>query len=284
VKPQHDEAESVRHLTELGYVDLVEVAAREDKLRLGRQEQLRRAMELHREGRHREAVDLLGELAAEDPCWIPPRRTLAEIHYRASELGEAQTHLDWLTLNGVETPRLSLMSAEIGLARRKLHESLENLEYAAFVEPELSGVFTLLGMVLLRLNRLKSAESAFTNALERNPADARAYDGLSAISLRRGHYEAAVDFALNALDHDLRLFRAHYHLGIALSRIDRPNEAIAALETATRLEPMMAAPYRWLSRIASFQLDDSNRAIAYRELGREAIRRRRALNRQPSLT
>jgi hypothetical protein len=73
----------------------------------------------------------------------------------------------------------------------------------------------------------------------------------------------------------MQLFAAHYHLGVALLKLDRPHEAVTALETAARLDPNRAVPYYWLSRIAAEKLNDLNRASLYRVAGRQVIQRRR---------
>jgi tetratricopeptide (TPR) repeat protein len=135
-------------------------------------------------------------------------------------------------------------------------------------------------MTLLRLDRLKDADDAFGKSLQRNPLYASSLDGRAAVSLRTGEFESAAEHALNALERDMQLSSAHYHLGVALSFMDRPMEAVTALETAARLEPRRAAPYFWLSRIAQVQLGDDERAREYRGRAKSIIRRRRDVRHQ----
>lgn len=273
---RQDENESVRHLVTLGYLDPDEIAAQEAALRRQRLVVLRQAMDLNAQDRTKDAAVLLEKLTDENPDWPPPHQLLAEIHYRAGRWTEAQSHLDWLAYHGVQQPRLALIAGGIAIARRQFRAALEDLQYAAHVEPALPGVHTLLGTVFLRLRRLDAAENAFGEAAQRNPADARARDGLSAICLKRRDYDDAADCALGALEQDIRLASAHYHLGVALALMIRPDEALAAMETFARLAPTLAAPYRWLSRIAANQLNDPARFAEYQRLGREVIRKRRA--------
>jgi tetratricopeptide (TPR) repeat protein len=271
--PRQIEEGSIGHLAELGYVDPDEVAAREAELRNRRQAELRQAVELNAQGHGQQAVALLIALADEAPDWTAPRQALAEISYRAGRFDEARAHLVWLAQHNVVTPRLALIEGALALARRDLPAALDALEYASTVEPDLPGVQGMLGSVLLRLGRLDRAEAAFERAVEQSPA--HACDGLAAIALRRGDYAAAADRALQALEHDMQLARAHYHLGVALAHLDRPAEALAALENFARLEPTRAAPYRWMSQVAAKQLGDSARAAAYLKRGRQTIRLRR---------
>jgi tetratricopeptide (TPR) repeat protein len=258
----------------LGYVDPDVVAARDAAIQIQLEAEFQEATKRYAKGDVQEATQLLERLAIDDPDWIAPRQLLAEIHYRTGRLDESQSQLDWLIEHGVEHPRLSLIAGAIALAHRDFTIALEALEYAAYVEPDLPSVHTLLGTALFRLGRTEAAQSSLTKAIERNPADVNAYDGLSAICIQRGEFEEAANFALEALEHDMQLFRAHYHLGVALAKLNRLPESIAALETAAKVDANSAAPYHWLSRIAQNQLADSRLAAKYREKGRAIIRQR----------
>jgi tetratricopeptide (TPR) repeat protein len=268
--------ESVRHLVELGYIDPHEASARQAARRRQLQAELDRARDLRAQGQVAQAVALLDELAAEDPDWAAPHERLAEVHYGAGRWSGAQAALDWLAHHGYEHPRYALIAGGIALARRDLHAALEELLFAWRVMPELPSIHTLLGSVLFRLARLDEAEDAFREAAQQNPNDARARDGLAAICLKHGEYEEAADWALRALEQDMQLFRAHYHLGLALAHLNRPEEALLALEASARVDGTRTAPYYWLSRIAIDQLHDSHRSRQYRERGRQILRDRRA--------
>jgi len=238
---------------------------------------LQKATQLLSRGEIAESQRLLERLAEDDPNWVAPRQLLAEIYYRTGRAVESRMQLDWLAEHAVERPRLSLISGALALSRRDLQLALEELEYAAYVEPELPSVHTLLGVALLRLGRLDRATSAFRRAVEQRPADAVAYDALALIFIRLGDFEEAAGFALEALEHDMQLFPAHYHLGIALMKLHRTHEAVTAFETGAWIDNNRAAPYYWLSRIAAGELADANRELSYREAGRTVIRQRRNL-------
>ena len=81
--------------------------------------------------------------------------------------------------------------------------------------------------------------------------------------------------ALDALAQEMRFGRAHYHLAVALLHLDKPQEALRALESWAAVEPQAAAPYRWMARVYEQQLDDLPHAVASRAKGREVVRRRR---------
>jgi tetratricopeptide (TPR) repeat protein len=234
------------------------------------------ALELNSQGQRSQAVALLERITDDDPEWAPPRQRLAEIYYNAGQWQRAQAQLEWLAYHGVEHPRLALVAGAIALARRDLPTALEELQYARQVDPNLPSVDTLLGNTLLRLRRWDEAEDAFRQAVQHDPNDARARDGMATICLQHGEYEDAADWALRALEQDMRLFRAHYHLGLALAQLNRPAESMRALETSTKVDATRTAPYYWLAHIACYQLNDLAAANRYRELARKIIRQRRA--------
>lgn len=269
--PRQDEAASVRHLVDLGYVDPDEEAIRRAAFRRKLNTELRHPVEIINQGRGPEAIGLLDRLAAEDPDWFPPHQLLAEIKFRGGDWRAARSHLDWLAHHNIVTPRLALMAATIALESRDLHAALADLEYAAHVNPKLATVQSLLGTVQMQLSRWEAAADTFERAVRQNPADARALDGLAAVALHRRDFEKAAHWALKALEHDMRMFRAHYHLGRALLHLDRPIAAIEAFTACTRIDPSRAAPFRWLSRIAKHQQRDDARAADYQDQGRKIL-------------
>jgi tetratricopeptide (TPR) repeat protein len=270
---QNEDA-AVRHLVELGYVDPHESRASRAQRRHRLESQLRRAVALINGNRGPEAIDLLSTLLAEDSDWIAPRQLLAELYFSQANLEAAQTHAQWLAHHNIGTPRLALITGAIALQHRDLRGALDDLEYASHVEPLLPRVWSLLGAVQLRLGQSEQAQNSFQRALQHNSTDALALDGLAALALGRKQFEAAADWALKALDCDMRLPHAHYHLGMALAALGRPEPAMHALLACARLEPSRAAPYCQLSRIAG-KLGDRDRASEYRNTARQIIRRRR---------
>jgi predicted Zn-dependent protease len=272
--PPHREA-TVQYLIDLGYTDPDLVALRESTLRQQLEAELQKAREQYKRGELQNAERTLMQLVADDPDWINPRQLLAEIYYRTAQIERAQAELDWLAEHAVEHPRLALISGAIAIGHRDFASALDELEYARHLEPTLPGVDVLIGTAQLRLGHVDSAEAALQQAIDKKPDDAAAYDGLAAISLQREDSEEAADFALQALEHDMHLFTAHYHLGLALAHLGRPNEAIAAFETAARIHPDRAAPYYRMARIAGEQLQDLQRSNSYRDRGKEIVRRRR---------
>ncbi len=273
--PQQHNESSIDHLVELGYVDPDEAAAREASRRREQHAEFKKAADYLALNKLAEAAQLLESLCASDPSWVAPRQLLAEVYYRAAQFRDAQTQLDWLTSSGVESPRLALLAGAIALRRREVVLAIELLEYAACVEPELPSVHTLLGTAQLRAGRVNEASASLGEAIRRNAADVRALDGMAAACLRQAIFDEAADWSLRTLEQDMRLFDAHYQSGFGASRTQPARRCAAGLRSRARVDPLRAAPYRWMAKIAREQLNDTERATRYRQQGLEVVRLRR---------
>jgi predicted Zn-dependent protease len=280
-----DEDASVRHLRALGYTDPVEVVARTKLAREQLEADLQRALTSYQQGNCDEAIAALVKLVEADREWIAPHQIVADIYYRAGRLIDAHRHLTWLTEHGIENPRLALIEGAIAIENRALDSAADALEYAAFVDAALPGVNTLLGDVYRRRGQLEAAEATLEAALAQNAADAQAFDCLAAIRLQQRQYSEAAHFALESLQFDIQLARAHYHLGVALLHLGSTAEAVTALETSSRINPLSAAPYFWLYRIAHESQPERGLEITYCEKAREILGTRRALrlSRNPTM-
>jgi tetratricopeptide (TPR) repeat protein len=268
--------ESVRHLFDLGYQDPNDVAAHRRVEEQGRADELHRAESLLAGGRLAEAVSVLEQLAELTPGWPAPHRLLAPTYYVAHRFDDARQHLDWLRFRGIESAQLAELRARVELGARNLEAALDQANYARDLDEQMPGIDALIGDVHRRRGRLDDAEQAYHRELTRGPGNAAALSGLAALCLRRGDCPAAVDWALQALEQDFRLPLVHYRLGIALAALNRPEEAITALETAVKLRPHFAAPFRWMTEVARRQFHDPRRAAEYRRRGQECLRARRS--------
>lgn len=268
------EDDVVRHLCELGYVDPSAVAVRNTLVQQQLEAELQKAKKLLAGGAAEEGIRELERLAAEDSAWITPHQLLVELYYRSGRLAEASTHLEWLAEHAVEHPGLSLIRGTVAMARREMGTALEELEYAAYVEPSLPGVYSLLGTAYLRLRRLAEARKSFEQAIDTNDGDAVAYVGLASIALASGECEEAAGLALEALQRDLHSYEGHCRLGLALMRLSRLADATTAFEQAARVNPRRGAAYGWLARIAH-ESGDLEAVARFRDLAIDGMRQRK---------
>ena len=271
-----EELDRVRHLLDLGYEDPREVAVCRAAEKERREARCREAERLLASGRIGEAFEPLEALCEEAPGWPAPHRLLAGAYYTAGRYDLARAHLEWLTYHGIETPQLALLQGAVELAERRFDAALDQAAYALCISDGLAGANNLIGEIHSRRGQLDAAEEAYRRELEYQPSDPTALAGMAAVALRRGEYEQAADRALHALEKNLRLPAVHYCLGVALARLGRAAEAVTALESAARLDPNFAAPFRRLEKISLEQFHDPARAEQYRVQGRERIERRRS--------
>lgn len=267
---------SVAHLLELGYVDPVEIARASQAEREARETDLRQASNLIADGKLQEGIRALEKLVEGDAEWMAVRRALANAYYQAGQYSEARGQLDELVYHGVESANLAMLAGVIALHKRELPLAIDQLRYARGLDGQLTGVSTLLGQAYLRHGELDAAEDAFQEGVEEQSEEARALAGLAQVALRKRDFETAATKALEALDLDMHLAAAHYYLGVALVHLDRFDAAVQAFETATRVDPSIVAPYRWLNRITA---EDRAVASAHREKGRQRIHQRREARR-----
>jgi tetratricopeptide (TPR) repeat protein len=90
-------------------------------------------------------------------------------------------------------------------------------------------------------------EAAYKKALELDPDNALALQGLSTIYRRRGDNERTADAAMRAVSLLFRLPVAHFNLGVALARSGETERAEFAFKTALRFQPEMLNAHRFLA-------------------------------------
>ncbi|GAG76994.1 unnamed protein product, partial [marine sediment metagenome] len=259
-----NQEQSVHHLLELDYVDPEGLAAKESADHCRRETEFNRAISLLDAGLAPQAILALEHLAEEHPDWIRPHEQLAEAYYRANKLQTARHEIDWLMCHGVEKPQLYFLLGAIEFAERHFDLAMVLLRCAGRAGTSLPGLYDLAGRTHLHRRDFTAAEIAFQSSLDFDGPSLRAHDGLAAVCLQLGRYEEAAMNALAALDEEMRYGKAHYHLGVALLHLGKPNEALHAFESWAAVDPQCTAPFRWMARVCQQYLNDSPQAAAYR--------------------
>lgn len=266
---------AVEHLVELGYVDPLNIAAEESVAHCHRATVLNRAISLLDAGLMEQAIAALKELKEEHDDSFRAHFLLAEALYRARQFEAARQEVDSLMCHGFENPQLYLLAAANEFADRRYDQALEELACTRRGNEVLPGSSLLEGYIQLRKRDFAAAEKAFRLSIQLEGPTAQALDGLATVKLHLGQHEEAALHALDAIDKDMRLSKAHYHLGVALHYLNKPHEALGALHSWASIDPQAVAPYRWMARVHELQLHDKLQAEACRQGGREAILRRR---------
>lgn len=269
------ENQEVEHLTELGYTDPCDVAAIEAAMHCQRTATLNMAISLVDTGLFAQATTVLEQLTQQHPDWFLSRSLLAEAYYRGRHRSAAKEEIERLKCHGFENPQLYLLSAALELADRRFDRALEELCCARRGKAAPPGSSLMVSNIYLRKRDFPAAEEAFQQSIEYDGPTAPALDGLASIKLQLGEYEEAAVYALDALEKDMRLGKAHYHLAVALYFLNKPQEAIQALNSWAAVEPYAATPYRWMARVYRQLLQNLSQAEACLHQGKAIIRRRR---------
>lgn len=255
------EAESIRQLVELGYVEAPDEDAEKTVQRTLRSQKLYRATSLGYGPRKDEAIKAWQELIElcdkdedsdfKEHCCVE----LALLYASMGSYSECKSMLQELPAKRLERPLGQMLYAQVCVSEGKPAEALEYLERAGEISQNPQGLATV-GSAMFSLGRLDEADEAFARALAINEEQAYAWQGRAQVALKRKDYEQAIDFALHAVGLTHRLAIAHYVLGAALARMQKPDEAILALETAINVAPGMRRAKRLL-------------AALYRQTGRD---------------
>jgi tetratricopeptide (TPR) repeat protein len=112
-----------------------------------------------------------------------------------------------------------------------LKQALKSFEYAAEIEPMDVQLLILLAKTQCLLNDLKNAELNARNALLIAPNRADIYQLLSEIAYRNNNYQAAFEYANNAVQLSPKDLQSTIILVRSLSGLGRNNEALAKLNT-----------------------------------------------------
>jgi tetratricopeptide (TPR) repeat protein len=267
---------AVRHLVALGYEDPLEAATRQATVERSQRAQLAGVEELLKAGDATGAVAELESMIDAAADWAAPHQLLARAYYRTGHWRAAAKQLEWLESHGVEHAELALLRAQLALRTRSLEAARDHASYAKALHQPLAAADVLIGDVEFRLGDLAAAEAAYRRAIEVQGPHATALAGLAAVALHRGELAEAIDWSLQAIEQAPKMTTAHFRLGLALWRLQRPQEATAALRTAAALNSQLAGPYRWLTTIATAE-GDLAAVENYRRLGQAVVERRRKI-------
>jgi len=161
----------------------------------------------------------------------------AEAAWRAGKADTARSLADQvLTVDPAHAGALMILT-NLCFAAGDVAGAKPFLERLSRLMPDDVMILGNLGRALLAAEDLSPAAAAFAAALEREPANARALDGLGIVRHREGKYAAAADLHRRAAAVDPGFAAAWCNLGIALTDLGRYGDAAAALDRALALDP-----------------------------------------------
>lgn len=153
--------------------------------------------------------------------------------------------------------------------REEINPARGNLRMALALQPQGAGYAGELGTLETFANRFTEADTAFSAALERNPADYVAWTGLGLLRLKQGQPEVALDAFLRAGVMEPRYARAKAYTAVAYYQLGRAGDAEETLLQASALDDKDPVPFLLLSQIYT----DQFRAGDAVQASREAVKR-----------
>ena len=155
----------------------------------------------------------------------------------------------------------------------ELFELLDSVEHDSETNPT---ILKRIGQTYAKLRRWRDAERVYLKAVEIEPENADAWQGLSRVYCRLGNNQKTIDCALEAVSLIHRLPHSHLNLGIALSRSGHPERAVTAFTTALQFSPGFVPAHRWLATIYRTSLGDEANANKHTRLAEKFVEKQKA--------
>ena len=267
-EPSWEDAEVLRQLADLGYVDQAIALGAAEAGRIRAAEALVEARALLDAGRLAEALAVVDGVAG--PYTDNPGRLAlaAYLNLRLGRVAEGRRLAERLAERAGPRggrPAAALLMSHVKIAEGRFAEAVADLADAERIAPRAPELPGQIGAAYLRMGRLDDAERSFARALALDDSHVASHAGLACVHLRRGHPRRAAEAALTAVGLSHHFPAGHFLLGVALARMGRPDRAVQALETCAAMDPDHREAHRWLAAVHS-RSGDVARASAHHRL------------------
>jgi tetratricopeptide (TPR) repeat protein len=224
-------AAAVRRLVELGYIDAPSDDVEETVRKTERGQKTNLAVALSSSRRAADAIPLWRELARAHPEPEGYLIQLALALLGQDDAAGAREALDQLAEASAHSPFVLLLRASIALKEDRADEAVALTRRATTAAPHEPSILNRAADVHLRLERWEEAGELLRRSVQLTEENALAHDGLAQVHIAGGQPEVAIEHALTAVGLMHFFPAAHYHLGVALQRVGKNFEAVAALNT-----------------------------------------------------
>ncbi len=251
----------LRQLEALGYLERGASQDR-DKIILDRERNL---AQVHAAaGRPKEAIALFRHVLEKQPDDLGTKMACAMCHLQLRQIDECEQLAREVLSKPEDTPHAELILGVIEFHRSNYTKSLQHLNNATKANPNLPGVHRQLGHVFLRRRRWQRAAAAFQKALELDPHDAEAWDGLGVAYRQLGRPAEAVEQHMRSISLLHYRPRTHVHLGMALAESGQIDWAIRAFKVALEMNPRIAFAHHCLAQLYERGKKDDATAAEHR--------------------
>ena len=234
-------SEAIKQLVDLGYVEPPDEDVEKQVANTVRSMKYNRAIALTYSRQREKAIPIWQELieqAKHPKAKQDYKLELATCLMRMGRHEEVEKLVYSLGPKALRMPVVLMLLATVRLHQERGEEALKHLQTAAGMIPDdTPQLVAQLGQAYLQMHQWNKAHEQFELAIEQDDGNAIAYFGLAELSNLRGQHERALGYALRAIELIDSVPAGHYHLGVALSKLNMIDEAILALETFFQLAP-----------------------------------------------
>ncbi len=242
------EMAAMNQLAELGYIDSLADDKQTTMRRAADEAQYNLGCSLMWTGRYSEAVELLEAVHRNQPTRLAVAYNLADCYQRLERIEDCRNLIDHIAAGncsdpGMEdknirvVPQVDLLRGLLELNSGNPDEAIKYLLAAEKAVGKFAGLHRNIGNTYLRMNRWDDAARAFEKALDVDPDDPEAYHGMTVVCLSKNQDQLAVDNALRSIEILYHQPHAHFHLGLALSRLGKLHRAKQALQVSITMNP-----------------------------------------------
>ena len=234
-------AAAIRQLVDLGYIEPPDENTEKQVTSTINSIKYNRAMSLTYSRHRDQAVAIWKELISQSDnprTRLGYELELATSLLRMGEYGEVEQMIQGLSPEQRKLPVVQMLLATLRLHQERGEEALKHLRIAARHLPrDNPQLLAQIGQAYLQTHQYNKAYEQFEFAIAADDENAIALLGLAELSNLRGHHQHALEYALRAIELVDSVPAGHYHLALALAKLNMVEEAIIALENFFQLVP-----------------------------------------------
>jgi tetratricopeptide (TPR) repeat protein/arylsulfatase A-like enzyme len=217
--------------------------------------------------RYHEARPIFERLHAAHPAMERYTVQVAYCRLLMNDLPGAREAAERIAATSRNAPQTRVLLASIAFTDGRIDEALVLLHEAEQADPRLPNLHCQIAQVYVEQKRWEDAERAFRRAQAIDPDAPMPLYGLAMVALHRGRNDEAARFALRSVGLQHYFPRAHFVLGVALTRMQWLDRAAQAFETVLKLRPNFLGAHRYLGAVYG-KLGQPERAQVHRSRAR----------------